>query len=171
MNFRLVLGTTFLAAAVFGACGGDDDEEPTPTADAGAATSPTSVPTPRLLPTVPPRAASDPALSIASGDATGTSIMPTVEEFRAYPTETINGKTGVTLAALAAAIEADAPNFVTIEGRTADGRRFGATRYPFADVAATTILVMDDKGHISMESSTIKKEELLDQVQGVAFTK
>ncbi|OAI41393.1 hypothetical protein AYO38_03685 [bacterium SCGC AG-212-C10] len=156
------------------ACGGDDDKddgEPTsaPAGDSGAPvgitptkTSPDAKPTPR------PLAADAEALAVVAPGK--DDYVPKVSDFKGLPTKTVGSETGVTLATLVEKSGAATPMFVAIEGNTQNNRFTGVARYTYAEVADSTILVIDDSGHIHMASSSIPAEEWLIFITSIAFS-
>ncbi len=102
-KFALPVMAGVLLASGFAACGGDSNDEPAETPTAGPTTlglepSPTRPPQqPRATPTA--TTGESTALAVGGRRAAST-YAPTVDEFRALPTTTIKGKTGVTLGTL-----------------------------------------------------------------------
>ncbi len=151
------------------ACG-DDAAQPATT---GTPTAP-APPTPTIEPALPtPTPAGDTASALIVVSSKGN-FRPTVAEFRQLPQVdiTANGpQKGVSIAALAAKVGVTPTSgFVTIQGVRSDGKRSGIVRYPVADVASTTILVLDNSGHLNLVSSTIPAAEWLTAVESVAFS-
>jgi len=165
----LILCALFTVAAV--ACG-DDTTKPTATnAPAGASLASPSPTVEPLLPTPTPASDTAPALMVVSSKG---NFLPTVAEFRQLPQIDITAKgpqKGVSIATLAAKVNVTpTAGFVTIQGIRSDGKRGGVVRYAVADIASTTILVLDDKGHLNLVSSTIPEAEWLTAVESVAFS-
>jgi hypothetical protein len=169
------------AIVLLAACGRDNSTK----SDAASATStltaaertkvaltPVTLPTvqDQPLPTAVKLSSDDVVLTVVAGKER---FVPKVAEFANLPTAEISagGKTfkGVTLASLAEKVKAPSGAIVTIEGTRADGVRLGNVRFPAADIAATTVLAPDDKGHLSLYSTTVPQEQWLVQVTGVAF--
>jgi hypothetical protein len=100
-------------------------------------------------------------------------FAPKSSDFGALPTVeiTVAGKTykGVTLAALAEKVKAPSGVNVTIDGTRADRVRLGTIRFPAADIAATTVLVADETGHLSLYSTSVPQEQWLVLVTGISF--
>ena len=103
----------------------------------------------------------------------GPLYAPTLAEFKALPTSEIkvDGKSysGVTIATLAEKSKAATGVPVTIDGVRADGKRQGAVRFPLADIATTTVLVLAEDGQLSVASTSIPKEQWLIRVTAVSF--
>jgi len=169
LRVSLFLAALFAFAAV--ACG-DDTTNPAATTT-GTAASP-ALPTPTVEPLLPtPTPASDTASALIVVSSKGN-FHPTVAEFRQLPQVDITAKgpqKGVSIAALAAKVGVTPTSgFVTIQGIRSDGKRGGVVRYAVADIASTTVLVLDDKGHLNLVSSTIPEAEWLTAVESVAFS-
>ena len=165
------------------ACGGGDSK---PAADATAAPTPTLTAaertkvalTPVALPTVKDQPLPTPAklgtddivVSVVAGKE---KYQPRASDFSALPTVDISvgGKTytGVSLAALAEKVKAPAGGNVTIDGTRSDRVRLGTIRFPAADIGATTVLVPDETGHLSLYSTSVPQEQWLVLVTGVSF--
>ncbi len=177
--FAALPAVLILAAA----CGGDsDDKKP----DGGATVGPTltaaqarqtadqaqqqpsaadqPLPTPTPLP--------EDGIAIQAVGA-GAPYSPTLSQFKSLPTTEIKAEgqsyTGVTLATLAEKSKAATGVAATIEGVRADGKRQGAVRFPLADVASNTVLVLAADGQLSIASTSIPKEQWLIRVTSVAF--
>lgn len=160
-----------LLASAFAACGGDSNDEPTPTtaapANGGAeATATPRTPQPRATPT--PKAEDSIALNVG-GRGAQTPFAPTVAEFKALPTTTIKGKTGVTLATLLEKAGRGSSTIATIAGTSPTGLQGGAIRYPIDTIAANTIFVMDANGHITMASDHVPENEWLIAIENVTI--
>jgi hypothetical protein len=165
----LFLSALFAFAPV--ACG---DGTSKPAATSTAADASPALPTPTVEPPLPtPTPAADTASAVIVVSSKGN-FRPTVAEFRQLPQVdvTANGpQKGVSIAALAAKVGVTPTSgFVTIQGIRSDGKRAGIVRYAVADVASSTILVLDDKGHLNLVSSTIPPAEWLTAVESVAFS-
>lgn len=169
-----------LAAAtmVFAACGGGSDK-PKETASAAADASPTvsnglqqPVSEDKVLPTPTPAAADSLALTVVAGKET---YSPKVSEFKNLPTTDVKvgGKTytGVSVAALGTKVSAGEGTSVTVQGIRADGKRESVLRYPLSQLGTNSVLVIDDKGHVSFVSSdeAIPQDLWLNSVTAVAF--
>lgn len=162
-----------VALALFAtACGGDDDKNGEQ-ADASASTA-AGAPEARATRASPSRAAATavPADGIALsvvGNAGSVQYNPTAGEFRAFDKTTIKGKEGVSLATIAAKAAVTNPRLATIEGENPSNGVFGSIRYPVADISSNTILVMDDRGHLTLVSDKIPDAELLTNVSAIVF--
>lgn len=174
--FRGLAAVTISLALLSAACGGDDDNDADATAEPADATASADAGTATPVPT---RASpSRPAPTAVPGDGAAITVanpqaqiqfVPTADEFRAFETTTVNGQTGVSLATLAAAAEVADYTLVTIDGANPATGALGAIRYPVADIASTTIFVIDDRGHISLVSETIPEAEWLTNVTAVVL--
>lgn len=172
---RLLLPAALLllpALAAATACGDDDDAAPaaSPTSEVGQVGQLTPTPSsqaPQPLPSVKPVGDDDPSIVITSRG--GKTLNPTAKEYRAFTTATVDGKTGPSVGTLAQLAGARAEAVVTILGRSGDGKSVASWRGKLPDYASNTILVMDDKGIVSMVSSTIPREQLLAAVEGISF--
>jgi hypothetical protein len=178
-RFLLAAPAAFL---LFAACGGDDNTNPGdgagPTATLTSAERTKVALTPVTLPTVKDQplptpvklGADDAVVSVVAGRE---KYQPKTSDFSALPTTeiTVGGTTykGVTLAALAEKVKAASGANVTIEGTRSDRVRFGTIRFPSADIAATTVLVPDDTGHLSLYSTTVPQDQWLVLVTGISF--
>lgn len=163
----------FAAVALFAAaCGDGEDKNAEATAGPSAAAvteSPTLPPAPtRVPPTAVPNTGR--ALTVVFGQKNYT---PTVDEFRQLPTVEIDvagvRKKGVTLVSLVEKAGGGSPGFVTIEGLRASLGAEATTRYAIPAVGATTVLVLDDTGHLEMFSSSIPQAEWLKAVTALSF--
>lgn len=103
----------------------------------------------------------------------GKIYAPTKTDFNALPKAKVSagGKEyeGVTLAALAERAAAKADAVATIQGTRADNLRLGAVRFPLADIGASTVLVIDDSGHLALFSSSIPQEQWLKDITSMAL--
>lgn len=171
---------------LFGACGGDGDSSPergageptaTPTLlpidaqrTAVAAQDQPQVPdTPLPRPTPVPD--DTPVVQVVAGQ---TRYAPTRAEFAALPTSTVQGadgkqSEGVTIATLASQVGARADAILTIQGTRVDNLRLGAVRFPLADIAENTVVVMDEDGHLALASAFIPADQWLNTLTGIAF--
>lgn len=182
LRLRLAAALLLLAPAAIAACGGKDDANsadasPTPTvSEADARRTEVAqgleqpVPPDRPLPTPTPLPDDVPVLQVIAGS---NQFTPTREEFRALPTATISvgGKqyTGVPLAELAKRASAPDGAVVTIQGTRMDNLRYGVIRYPAADIAAGTVVYLDDSGYPALASTSIPQEQWLHTLTGIAF--
>ena len=185
MPVRYLIAAFPAALLLLAACGGSSDEKDT--ADSGATAGPTLTeaqarqtatakgleqPTvaDQPLPT-PTKVPDDAVVNQAAG--VGAPYAPTLAEFKTLPTTEIkaDGKsyTGVTLATLAEKSKAATGVSATIEGVRPDGKRQGVVRFPLADVAASTVLVLAPDGQLSVASTSIPIEQWLIRVTSVAF--
>jgi len=124
------------------------------------------------LPTATPLLVTDAIVGVANGKA---NYAPTMADFKALDQTsiTVDGKSykGVSLAALGAKVAAPTgTGFVTVQGTLLSGARLNVIRFATKDVAATTVLVMDSGGRLTLYSSSIPKEQWLLAVTSVAFT-
>lgn len=174
MHRTWIAATAALALFAGMACGDGDDKETDATAATGSPSPAiTSEPTLPVAPTrVPPTAVPNTgrALTVVAGQK---SYTPTVDEFRALPTVEIDAggakKKGVTLQALLEKVGAGSVQFVTIEGLRANLGAEATTRYAVSGVAANTILVLDEAGHLEMFSGSIPQAEWLKGVSALSF--
>lgn len=168
------------------ACGGDSDDV-SKTIDSGATAGPTlteaqarqtATAKSQEQPSAPDQALPTPTKLAADGIAiqvvgTGPVFAPTLAEFKLLPTSEIkvDGKsyTGVTVATLAEKSKAATGVPVTIDGVRPDGKRQGVVRFPLADIATTTVLVLAEDGQLSVASTSIPKEQWLIRVTAVSF--
>ncbi len=167
-TFRAVLAALSIATLAAYACG--DDATSKDASPAGGASLSTQPPSEPLLPTPTPVPNDGPAVAVSSLKA---QFYPTVAEFRTLPVvEIIAGGAykGVTIATLAAKIQASDSNIVTIRGVRADGRTVAFVRKQLSEIATTTVLILDDKGHISIASTSLPRDEWLQAVVAVGFT-
>lgn len=175
MRWTLILPAAAAVALLAGAACGDGDAKPA--ASATVAASPTARPqtgqptTSQPLPTPTPVAETALALQVVSGT---NRYLPTLKEVKALPqTELeIDGQKqkGILLKDLVAKVPPGRSGIVTIEGLRADMQHVGSIRFALADVAETTLLVLTDRGHLDLVSSTIPKEQWLKVVTGVVFS-
>ena len=174
MRWSVLLLLALLGVAA--ACGdGNDKKNENATATASAATA--NAPTPGQPTTSQPLAKPTPvpdtglAMQVVSGTQRFT---PTVAEFKALPQTDLDVKgakqTGILLQDIAAKVPAGRNGIVTIEGLTADGQRVGAVRFPVADIAATTLFMLDSEGHVNFVSTSIPEEQWLKAVTGVTLS-
>ncbi len=124
----------------------------------------------KALPTPTPVPDTSPVIQVGSS---GNIYAPSKAEFATLPRIKISsgGKDyeGVSLAVLA---EKGAPRtgaIATIQGTRFDNLRLGAIRFPLADIAASTVLIMDASGHITLASTSIPSEQWLKDVISVAL--
>jgi len=172
---RLVLAVTpFALLALATACGdGEKSDTPqTPTVEATPSTVANEQPQvpDKPLPSPTPIPDTLPVVQVAFA---GKVFAPTKADFSALPKAkvTAGGKEyeGVTLAALAEKAGGKADSVATIQGTRADNLRLGAIRFPLADVGASTVLVIDDGGHLALFSSSIPQEQWLKDVTSIAL--
>lgn len=158
------------------ACGDGSDKADNPQAAASSSAAAPSAPagqptTNQPLPSATPVPDDGTAVQVVSGKE---QYAPTLADVRALPqTElTINGskRSGVALKDLVAKVPAGAAGIVTIEGTNADRSRLGTVRFKLADIADTTLLVIDGEGHLDIVSSTIPEEQWLKSVSGVSLS-
>jgi hypothetical protein len=159
------------AALLVGACSGDGDDEPTTTATADSGLTPqaTSTKVDRIVATPTAVADDSPALLVIVPDQ--EPFTPTVAEFRQLPTSSAGGATGVSIRTIAEAAGAGEDLFVNIDGIAPGETRGFTVRYPFAEIADNTVLVLDDAGHLSLASDKLPDVELLTAVSSIAFAK
>lgn len=173
MRWSLLLLPALLT--VTAACGdGADKKDDDATATAAAAVNAN---TPGQPTTSQPLAKPTPvpdtglAFQVISGTQKFT---PTVAEFKALPQTDLDVKgakqTGILLSDIAAKVPAGRNGVVTIEGLSGDGQRVGAVRFPVADIAATTLFVLDSEGHVNVVSTTIPEEQWLKAVTGITLS-
>lgn len=180
---RILMAAVPFAILVGAACGGDDSDgdEPqqagdTPTVSAAEAVASADASNQqpqsedKQLPTPTPVNDADPVIQVV---AAGNPYTPTRGEFAALPKVSINagGKDyeGVSLASLAENAGAPAGAVVTIQGTRGDNLRFGAIRFPLAEIGASTVLVLDDSGHLRLASTSVPQEQWLKDITGIAL--
>lgn len=172
---RFAFAAMPLALLAFSAaCGDGADKEAEPTTSADATTTPNVNEQPQVpdkqLPTPTPIPDTVPVIQVAYA---GKVFAPTRTEFSALPKTKVSagGKEyeGVALTALVEKAAAKSDGVVTLQGTRLDNLRFGAVRFPLADVAGGTVFVMDDSGHIALFSSSIPQEQWLKDITSVAF--
>lgn len=171
-----------LAPAALSACGGNNNDssaaDPTATlTDAEARRTEIArgleqpVPPDTPMPTPTPLPDDLPIIQVVAPGA--QPFTPTKEQFRELPTTTLTVSgteyTGVTLATLAARVGAPAGSVATIQGTRLDNLRFGAIRYPLAQVGETTLLVVNEAGYLNLVSTSIPQEQWLHTLTGIAF--
>lgn len=172
--FAAPLGILLFAAS----CGdGTDKADPTPTAAASQEASPSDgseqpqVPD-KPLPSPTPIPDDLPIVQVVAGT---NGFRPTRQEFAALATSKVQagGKTyeGVSLALLAEKAGATPDTIATIQGTRSDNLRLGAVRFPLSELATTTVLYLDEGGHMMLASSSIPQEQWLKDVTGVALQK
>jgi len=172
---RSLLPVLAALGIVLSACGGGD-AKPADSGTAGAsATAATGSganqqPTPdRPLATPTPASNDAIAISIAAGEKRFT---PTVAEFRALSTTEITAggaQRGVLLADLAAKVGAAPGSVVTIQGYRNDMATLAFVRKPLAEIASTTVFIVDESGHLNIASTNLPKIEWLRAVSVIGF--
>jgi hypothetical protein len=178
-RLRLAAAILLLVPAAAAACGGDDDApaDATPTvSEADARRTEVAqgleqpVPPDKPLPTPTPVPDDLPIVQVVSGS---NQLLPTRAEFGDLPTATISaaGKqfTGVTIGELARRVSAPEAALVTIQGTRIDNLRYGAIRYPLAEIAANTVVYLDESGYLRLASSSIPEEQWLHTITGIAI--
>jgi hypothetical protein len=172
-SLRFVVLAAALAALLLAACGGDDDDDGTAngsvTTEAAADASGTAQAGARRtrepLPTPTPVAEDQPLFTAAFAS---TQIQPTKADLEAMPQTEVDGEEGVSLADLAAAVEAPEGATVTIQGYIADATEQRFARDSLATIGTNTILVIED-GRVRLVSSSLPEEQILDVVTTVEF--
>jgi hypothetical protein len=170
------LALLLLTAACDGDKKNDDDanadqaeQQAEPTLPPAGQNEPTPVPD-KPLPTPSPVPDGAPVIQVL---AKGTMYAPVRSEFAALPKEKISasGKEyeGVTLAALAEKAGAADGTIVTIQGTRLDNLRNGAIRFGLSEIGASTVLVINDQGHVLLASNTVPPEQWLKDITGIAF--
>ncbi len=143
---------------------------PAPSASPGADSRANQQPTPdRPLATPTPASNDAVAVAIAAGDR---HFNPTVAEFRSLPTTEIaaeGAQRGVLLADLASRIGASAASVVTIQGYRNDMATLAFVRKPLAEIASTTVFVIDASGHVNIASTNLPRIEWLRAVSMIGF--
>lgn len=138
------------------------------TTTAKALEQPTAIDVPLATPTKLP----DDGIVIQVAGA-GAPFAPKLSEYKTLPTIEIKvdgqAYSGVSLATLAEKSKAAAGVAATIEGVRLDGLRRGIIRFPLADIATTTVLVLAPDGQLALASSSIPKDQWLIRVTSVAF--
>jgi len=174
---RLLLAAVPITVLAFGvACGdGGDSPDETPTGAAGEATATLE---PDQQPQVPDKPLPSPTpipddVPVVQVVSAAKLFAPLRSEFAALPKTKISagGKDyeGVTLAVLAEQAAAGADTVATIQGTRTDNLRFGAIRFPLSEIAGSTVLVLDDSGHVLLASSAIPPEQWLKDITGIAL--
>ncbi len=171
---RFLLAAAPFAILLGAACGDGedkpDDGENTPEAALTQDSNQQPQVADQAMPTPTPLADTDPVLQVV---AMGQAYTPTKGDFTALPKVSIDagGKSyeGVSLAALAEKAGAPAAGFVTIQGTRADNLRFGAVRFPLAEVGTNTVLILDETGHVLFASSSVPQEQWLKDISGIAL--
>ena len=173
---RLALAAMPFALLTLAAACGDGDKKDDAQQTTTAQESPTAnvneqpqVPD-KQLPTPTPIPDTVPVIQVAFA---GKVYAPMRSDFTALPKVKVNagGKEyeGVSLAALAEKAAAKTDAVATIQGTRADNLRLGAIRFPLPDIAATTVFVIDDNGHVALFSSSIPQEQWLKDVTAIAL--
>lgn len=178
-RLRLAAAILLLVPIAAAACGGDDDApaDATPTiTDADARRTEVAqgleqpVPPDKPLPSPTPLPEDVPIVQIVSG---GQQFAPTRAAFADLPTTSISvgGQqyTGVTIAELGRRVAAREAGTVTIQGTRTDNLRYGAIRYPLAEIASDTVLYLDESGYLRLASASIPKEQWLHTIVGIAI--
>lgn len=153
---------------LFVACGDDDGGTPTTTADNGAAS--TVSPTRPALPTPTPVPDTATAITVVWQDKTYAPTLAELKQLTQTEIDADGKRKGVSFATLAAKVGAEPGAFVTIQGLSADRSRPVTVRFALADVATTSVLALDDQGHLDFYSTRVPKEQWMDVVTGVGFT-
>jgi hypothetical protein len=103
----------------------------------------------------------------------GKAFAPVRSEFAGLPKVTVSaGGTsyeGVSLEALATKAGAQPSAVATIQGTRSDNLRLGSIRYALAEIGPSTVLVMDESGHIRLASSSVPAEQWLKDITGIAL--
>ncbi|MEO8541139.1 MAG: hypothetical protein ABI577_15460 [bacterium] len=163
----------FVAGACGGGSGKDSQSKETAVPDAEATQNVNEQPQVADKPLPTPTAVTDDLVPVVQVAFAGKLFAPTKTEFAALPKTKISagGKDyeGVVLSALVQKAAAGSASVVTIQGTRVDNLRLGAVRFPLADVGSTTVLVMDDSGHIILASSSIPADQWLKDVVGVSL--
>ncbi|MCC7366327.1 MAG: hypothetical protein IT303_18360 [Dehalococcoidia bacterium] len=179
MTRTWMLALPAAVALVFAACGGDSNDDTD--ADATATEAVTGSPVvsdglgqPKSQATLPPpTAVADDEITLAVVFGSN-SFSPTVAEFRDLPKTEVTAagqkQSGVTIGVLAEKVGANGASVVTISGLRKDLKQEANTRYQLADIASTTIVALDDEGHVNLYSSSIPEGEWLKVLAGVSFT-
>ena len=179
---RYILAALPAVLIIAAACGGSDDKNspadatvgPTPTAAEAHQTADQGQLQPSApdqpLPTPVPLAEDGIAIQVVG---VGAPYAPTLSAFKALPTVEIQAEgqsyKGVTLATLAQKSKAASGVSATIDGVRGDGKRQGAVRFPLADIASNTVLVLAADGQISVASTSIPRDQWLIRVTSIAF--
>jgi hypothetical protein len=155
---RRILLAAPIALLLAAACGdGEDPEVATPTSEvatvdaaAGDGHAQPQV-ADKPLPSPTPIPDDAPLIQVVVG---GTPFSPTRSQFGELPKVQIEagGKSyeGVTLSALAAKAGASESAVATIQGTRGDNLRLGAIRFPLGEIGASTVLVLDEAGHLAL---------------------
>ncbi|MCC6382599.1 MAG: hypothetical protein IT304_08810 [Dehalococcoidia bacterium] len=153
---------------LFVACGDDDGGTPTTTADGGAFSPVT--PTQPSLPTPTPVADTATVVTVVWQDKTYAPTLAELKQLAQTEIDADGKRRGVSFATLAAKVGAQPTAFVTIQGLTADRSRPATVRFALADLATTSVLALDDQGHLDFYSTKVPKEQWMDVITGLAFT-
>jgi len=162
----LFAALAFLVAA----CGGGDDAEPTATQEPTLA-GPTDTPTAAPSPTATPLPATADALTVVFEQET---FVPTVVEFAQLPQTEIelpDGEkvSGVSIAELAALVDAEAARIVTVEGKQIGSELTGFMRRPLSEVADGVVIYVTAAGQLMLASPLIPELEWLTAIRSVTF--
>lgn len=157
------------------ACGDGDkkgDAQETPAAEASSTANVNEQPQvpDKELPSPTPIPDTLPVIQVAFG---GKVYAPTKADFSSLPKTKLSagGKEyeGVPLSALAEKAAASGDAVATIQGTRTDNLRLGAVRFPLSDIGSSTVLVVDDGGHVALFSSSIPQEQWLKDVTAIAL--
>jgi hypothetical protein len=178
---RFLLAAVPFVILAGAACGGDSDgddqapdETPTLSPSDAVATADASNQQPQVpdkqLPTPTPVPDDSPVLQVV---AAGNPYTPTRADFAGLPKVSIDagGKKyeGVALATIAESAGARAEAIVTIQGTRGDNLRFGAIRFPLAEIGTSTVLVLDETGHMLLASTSVPQEQWLKDITGISM--
>jgi hypothetical protein len=177
---RLLIAAAF-ALCLAGAACGDGPDKPEQTGQATATSDPNGPPptvAENQQPQVPDRQMPTPTpvpdgLPVIQVVVAGKTFTPVRSEFAGLPKVTVTaGGTsyeGVSLEALATKAGAQPSAVATIQGTRTDNLRLGSIRYALAEIGPSTVLVMDESGHIRLASSSVPSDQWLKDITGIAL--
>ena len=173
---RLLFAAPLAILLLGAACGDGPDKDEQDEATAAADVSPVSNPNEqpqvpdKQLPTPTPVPDSVPLVQVVAG---GKTFTPTRPEFGDLPKTKVEagGKTyeGVTLSALATQAGAGEGAIATIQGTRMDNLRLGAIRFALSEIGSSTVLYLDENGHLLLASSSVPQDQWLKDVTGIAL--
>lgn len=177
---RLLIAAAFALFFAGAACGDGPDKseqsaQPTATPDPNG-------PPPTVAENQQPRVPDKPlptpkpvpdGLPVIQVIVAGKAFTPVRSEFAGLPKVTVTaGGTsyeGVSLEALATRAGGQPSAVATIYGTGTDNLRLGSIRFPLAEIGPSTVLVMDESGHIRLASSSVPAEQWLKDITGIAL--
>ena len=172
---RLFFAAIPLALVLGSACGdgngaGNDDADATSEATATLDVNVQPQSPDREIATPTPIPDDQPLVQVV---VAGKPYLPTRADLAALPKAKItaggNSYEGVSLATLAEKAGAPAGATATIQGTRMDNLRLGAIRFPLPDIGASTVFVIDDKGHLLLASTTVPHDQWLKDITGISL--